>query len=68
MSENSKAPTDASTRPLGNTAPQPTPLARGGIGPNARAKMRHINPDATRAVRETLARQLGHDGHARDRR
>jgi hypothetical protein len=65
MNENSKAPTDASTRPLGNSTPQPTPLARGGIGPNARAKMREINPDATRAVREVLARQPGNDGHAR---
>ena len=65
MSENNKAPTDASTRPLGNSEPQPTPLARGGIGPHARAKMREINPDATRAVRDTLARQPGHDGHAR---
>jgi hypothetical protein len=66
MNEHSKAPTDASTRPLGNSEPQPTPLARDGIGPLARAKMREINPDATKALRETLARQPGHDGHARD--
>jgi hypothetical protein len=51
---------------MGNSSSSPTPLARGGIGPNARAKMRDINPDATRAVREVLARQAGHDGHARN--
>src|SRR5262245_23984539 len=50
MSESNKSPTDASTRPLGNSEPRPTPLARGGIGPHARAKMREINPDATRAL------------------
>jgi hypothetical protein len=66
MSENNKAPTDASTRPLGNTGVQPTPLALGGIGPNAAAKLREINPDATKALRDTLARQPGHDGMPRD--
>jgi hypothetical protein len=66
MRENNKSPTEHSTRPLGNSEPQPTPLARGGIGPHARAKLRDINPDATRAVRDALERQRqGGDGHAR---
>jgi hypothetical protein len=66
MSETNKAPTAASTRPLGNTDPQPTPLDR-IIGANAAAKMRQINPDARRAVDEMIARkeQQG-GGHARD--
>jgi hypothetical protein len=51
---------------IGRTTP--TPLARGGISPNARAKLAEINPDATRALREALARSPGHDGMARDRR
>jgi len=66
MNESNKAPTDASTRPLGNSEPQATPLARGGISPHARAKLGELNRDATRAVRDTLARHPGHDGHARD--
>jgi hypothetical protein len=66
MSDNGmKAPT--STSPLGNTQVKPTPLATGGISPAARAKLRDINPDATRALRDTLARQPGHDGIARRR-
>jgi hypothetical protein len=66
MSENSKAPTEASTRPLGNSEPQATPLAR-IIGPHAAAKMKQHNPDATRAVREMIERKRqGQDGHARD--
>jgi len=44
MSEN-KSPTDASTRPLGNSEPQPTPLAR-IIGPHAAAKMKEHTPGA----------------------
>jgi hypothetical protein len=65
MSENSKTPTDASTSPLGNSEPAPTPLAR-GIGPNAAAKLKHHNPDATRAVRGVIERKRqGGDGHAR---
>jgi hypothetical protein len=65
MSENSKTPTDASTRPLGNSEPQPTPLAR-GIGPHAAAKMKQHNPDATRAVREMIERKRrGGDGNSR---
>jgi hypothetical protein len=64
MSEN-KSPTEHSTRPLGNSEPQPTPLAR-GIGPHAAAKMKQHNPDATRAVRGMIERkQRGGDGHSR---
>ena len=66
MSESNKSPTEQSTRSLGNSEPQPTPLATGGISPHARAKMRELTPAATKALRDTLARQLGHDGHARD--
>jgi len=63
MSE-SKAPTSASTSPLGNSEPQATPLAT-IIGPNAAAKMKQHNPDATRAVCEMIERKRqGHDGHA----
>ena len=64
MSENNKSPTEHSTRPLGNTDPPPTPLAR-IIGPHAAAHMKHITPDATRAVREMIERKRqGGDGHA----
>jgi hypothetical protein len=64
MSETNKAPTAASTRPLGNTEPPPTPLAR-FIGPHAAAKMKHHNPDAVRAVRDMIERKRqGGDGHA----
>jgi hypothetical protein len=63
---NNKAPTSASTSPLGNSEPQPTPLAR-IIGPNVTAHMKNITPDATRAVREMIERKRrGQDGHARD--
>jgi hypothetical protein len=65
MNEN-KAPTSASTSPLGNSEPQPTPLARGGIGPHGAAKLKTLNSDATRALRDALERQRqGGDGHAR---
>jgi hypothetical protein len=65
MSEN-KSPTEQSTHPLGNSEPQPTPLAR-IIGPHAAAHMKNITPDATRAVREMIERKRqGQDGHARD--
>jgi hypothetical protein len=61
----SKAPTSASTSPLGNSEPQPTPLAR-IIGPHAAAKMKQHNPDATKALRDAIdrKRQQG-GGHAR---
>ena len=65
MSESNKSPTEHSTRPLGNTDPPPTPLDR-IIGANVAAKMRQINPDATRAVRDMIERKRqGQDGHAR---
>ena len=64
MSESNKSPTERSTRPLGNTEPPPTALAR-IIGPHAAAKMKHHTPDATRAVREMIERKRqGGDGHA----
>ena len=66
MSESNKSPTERSTRPLGNTEPPPTALAR-IIGPHAAAKMKQHNPDATRAVRDMIERKRqGQDGHARD--
>jgi hypothetical protein len=66
MRETDKGPTDISTRPLGNSTPPPTPLARGGISPHAAAKLKTLNPDATKNVRSTLQRQQrGGDGHAR---
>jgi len=50
MNESNKAPTDASTRPL---------------VPHAAAKMKHHNPDATRAVRDMIDRKRrGGDGHS----
>jgi hypothetical protein len=64
MSE-SKAPTAASTRPLGNSEPQPDPLAR-GINVNANAKLRQLNRDATKNVRDMIDRKRrGGDGHSR---
>jgi hypothetical protein len=65
MTETSNSPTEHSTRPLGNTDPQPTPLDR-IIGANAAAKMKQIHPDARRAVDEMIARKRqGQDGHAK---
>ena len=61
-----EAPTEASTRPEGNTSMRPSVFER-GIGENAAAKMQQINPDATRALREMIERKRqGQDGHARD--
>jgi hypothetical protein len=60
-----KSPSEITTRPLGNTGIQPTPLAR-TINANASAKLKDFTPDATRAVREMLERKRqGQDGHAR---
>jgi hypothetical protein len=66
MSESSKAPTSASTSPLGNSRDvYPTPLAR-TINVNTSAKQKNFTPNATRAVREMLERKRqGQDGHAR---
>jgi hypothetical protein len=64
MNDNSKAPT--STSPMGNTSMKPSVLER-GIGENAAAKMRQLNPDATRALRDAIERkQQQGGGHARD--
>jgi hypothetical protein len=62
-----KSPTEHSTRPLGNTAPErPDPLAR-IINTNAAAKLKQHNPDAVRAVDEMLDRKYQQGGgHARD--
>jgi hypothetical protein len=70
MADNgAKAPTHASTNPMGNTkGTTPAPLSTGGISPAARAKLREINPDATKALRSALNRSPGHNGMARDRR
>jgi hypothetical protein len=66
MTESNQAPTEYSTRPEGNTSMRPSVLER-GIGENVAAKMRQINPDATRAVRDMIERKRqGGDGHARD--
>jgi hypothetical protein len=66
MTNHSPAPAAASTNPMGNTSPErPDPLAR-IINVNASAKLRQLNPDATRAVRDMIERKRqGGDGHAR---
>ena len=61
MSENSKAPTEASTRPLGNTSIKPSVLER-GIGENIAAKLKEINPDAMRPLRPLLERKRQQGG------
>ena len=65
MSENSKAPTEASTRPLGNTSMKPSALER-GVGENVAAKLRAHHPEQNRRVREHLHRKQTESGHARD--
>jgi hypothetical protein len=65
MNENNKAPTEASTRPLGNTSMKPSVLER-GIGENIAAKMKQLNPEATRALRDMIKRKQHGDGHMRD--
>jgi hypothetical protein len=59
-----KSPSHQTTRPLGNSDPQPDPLAR-GINANAAAKMARYNPDAVRAVRGVVERKRHGSGHAR---
>jgi hypothetical protein len=64
MSESNKAPTDASTRPLGNTGSvQPTPLST-HINPHIKEKLKDF-PDQHRRMREHLARKRTESGHAR---
>jgi hypothetical protein len=63
---NEQAPTKYSTRPLGNTSIKPSVLEY-GIGANVAAKMKQVNPDATRALRDMLDRkQQQGGGHACD--
>ena len=63
MREN-EAPTEHSTRPLGNSEPQSTPLAR-DISPHVREKLKD-HPDQQRRMREHLHLKQTHSGHARD--
>jgi len=63
MNESNKSPTDASTRPLGNTPMNPSALER-GIGENAAAKLRQDHPEQHKGMREHLARKRGESGHS----
>jgi hypothetical protein len=64
MSENGKAPTSASTSPMGNTRDvTPTPLQR-DISPFVRSHLKDF-PDANRRVKEVLRRKQTQSGHAR---
>ena len=63
MRENNKSPTEHSTRPLGNSEPQSTPLAR-DISPHVREKLKD-HPDQQRRMREHLHLKQTHSGHAR---
>ena len=65
MSEINKSPSEQSTRPEGNTSTRPSVLER-GIGANVAAKMRELNPPATKAVRDMVERKRTESGHARD--
>ena len=62
MSENNKAPTEHSTRPLGNSQPQATPLAR-DISPHVHEHLKNF-PDAKRRMHEHLAKKKTQSGHA----
>ena len=65
MSDNgAKAPTEASTSPMGNTAMKPTPLAR-GISEHVAEKLRRDHPDQHRRMREYQRLKETHSGHAR---
>jgi hypothetical protein len=64
MNESNQAPTAASTSPLGNSEPQPTPLAT-GISPHVAAKLRRHHPEHNMRMREHLARKRTESGHAR---
>ena len=64
MNEN-KAPTAASTTPLGNTREvKPTPLAR-NLSPHVREHLKNFS-DANRHMREHLAKKKLQSGHARE--
>ena len=63
MSENSKAPTSASTNPVGNSSPPPTPLAT-GISPHVREKLKdHL--EQSKRIGHHLERKRTESGHAR---
>jgi hypothetical protein len=65
MNESNKAPTSASTSPLGNTGRvQPTPLST-HINPYIREKLKD-NRDANRRAQQHLRLKETHSGHARD--
>jgi hypothetical protein len=59
-----EAPTEASTRPEGNTSMRPSVLER-GIGSNVAAKLREHHPEQNKRIREHLARKHSESGHAR---
>jgi hypothetical protein len=65
MREN-ESPTEHSTRPLGNSEPQSTPLER-GISPHVAAKLREHHPEQHKRMREHLAKKKSQSGHAHDR-
>jgi hypothetical protein len=66
MSDNgAKAPTEASTSPMGNTEMKPTPLVR-GVTEHVAAKLHAHHPEQHKRVREHLARKRTESGHARD--
>jgi hypothetical protein len=65
MSENNKAPTSASTAPMGNTKDTtPTPLQR-DLSPHAREHLKNF-PDANRRMHEHLAKKKSQSGHAHE--
>jgi hypothetical protein len=66
MNENNKSPTEQSTRPLGNSNPRPTPLAR-DIGPHIAEKLRADYPGQNnRFFRPFLGKKRTQSGHSRD--
>jgi hypothetical protein len=60
--DHSPAPTAASTNPVGNSSPAPTPFAR-GISPHVKEK---DHPEQRARIHEHLARKHTESGHARD--
>jgi hypothetical protein len=64
MNENSKAPTSASTSPLGNTDPPPSPLAR-IISPAAASHLADFGAAADAVYSMIERKRRGGDGHVR---
>ena len=65
MTDNgAKAPTEASTRPLGNTSMKPSVLER-GIGENVAAKLSADHPEQSKRVDRHVERKRTESGHAR---